>query len=964
MHDGVPVPKVIDFGIAKATEGRLTDLTVYTELRQFIGTPAYMSPEQAEMSGLDIDTRSDIYSLGVLLYELLTGQTPFDTQKLLASGIEEIRRTLREQEPLRPSTRLSTMLNPEITATAKHRSTEALSLIHSLRGDLDWVVMKCLEKDRTRRYDTANGLGMDLRRHLNNEPVFACPPSALYRFQKFVRRNKLAVTAIGSIALALLVGLAVAALGLVRERTARLHAVALERQQSRLREQAQESQRNEAALRRKAEEQELATRRLAYASDMNLAQQALALNNLGKARALLNRHRPASPSTNGLPATDLRGWEWRYLSSQCQSDASSVFLKRADLIRSMALSHDGKCLAISGALESRVVVYEYATRQPIAEIDGAANYAPVAFSPTQPLLAYVNEEGAGEDDLRFAVRLWNVTSQKIVLELPLDGACKGLAFSGDGKTLVTGTRWLFPPKLPEPVQGSITMWNVADGTRLSHQPAYAYPQENLRGSAFAITADGRVVLHPIRAPEYETRPGINGFRAMDVKLGKERWQATAAVGGGSVITALAVSADGKMAASAAGYTAEPVCLWDMESGRQIGRLSGHGAWVTQILFWPDGKTVAYASADQTIRLWDLTSLQPIGVLRGHQLEVWSLALLRDSRTLLSGSKDGEVLVWDTAAVNSRHELTMLRNIKGFTFAPDGKSVLALDDAGRLSRWSGDWFDRSELLLEVAATDPKWTATFVDITPDGRWLAFINAGLEVEVWDVQRRSLLCSIRTTGRTAGPLKFLPNSKLLVGSSLDGISEWDLRAGKEMRSWRLGMPMGAGGAIFSANEGRWIGFLPRRGSTAAVIDLRAGDIKHLSLPKSSWISGAFSADDRFFALASRFGEAAIWSTGDWREVAEYRGFLQAALSVAFSPDGTRLAVGSSSDKEAIKLWDTQSHQELLTLEGQGTEFLRTTFSPNGDILASRNNQGVLHLWRAPSWEEIQKREELSAHQ
>ena len=962
MHDGVPAPKVIDFGIAKATEGRLTDLTVYTELRQFIGTPAYMSPEQAEMTSLDIDTRSDIYSLGVLLYELLTSQTPFETQKLIAAGIEELRRTLREQEPPWPSTCLGTMLNREITNTAKRRGTEPLRLIHSVRGDLDWVVMKCLEKDRTRRYDTANGVAMDLKRHLNNEPVVACPPSAVYRFQKFVRRNKLAVTAMSGVALALIVGLAVAAVGLMRERAALVHAVVLEHEQSRLRERAEEAQKNEAALRRKAQEEELASRRVAYASDMNLAQQALTLNNLGKARLLLNRYRPPLTLKNAPPATDLRGWEWRYLWWQCQSDASSVFLKRADLIRSMALSHDGKWLAISGALKSKVMVYEYATRQQIAEIDGAANYAPVAFSPTQPLLACVKEEHAAADDLRFAVRLWNVTRQHIVLELPLDGACKGLAFSGDGKTLVAATRSLFPSTLTEPIQGSITVWNVADGTRISHQPAYAYPQENLRGSAFALTADGQVALHPIRAPEYETRPATNGFRAMYLESGKEKWQASAAVGGGSVITALAVSPDGKMAASAAGYTAEPVCLWDMESGRQVGRLSGHRAWVTQILFWPDSKTVAYASADQTIRVWDLKTFQESDILRGHQLEVWSLVLLPDSRTLLSGSKDGEVLVWDTAGVNSRHELITLGNTKGFTFAPDSKSVLALDDAGRLRRWSGDRFDHNELLLDIKAIDPKWTAARVEISPDGRWLGFMKGDLEAEIWDVQRGSLLCSMRTPGGAAVPMRFVPTSKLLVATSFDGFSEWDLQTGKEARSWQVGLPMGVAGAIDSATGGRWFGFLPRDGSTAAIADLGTGSLKHIPLRQSPWISGAFSADERYFALASRLGEAGIWSTADWREVANYHGFLQAALSVAFSPDGTRLAVGSSSDKEAIKLWDTLSHQELLTLEGQGTEFLRTTFSPNGDILASRNNQGVLHLWRAPSWEEIRKREELNA--
>ena len=213
LHDGIPIPKVIDFGIAKATQGDLTEKTVYTQFQQFIGTPAYMSPEQVEISGLDVDTRSDIYSLGVLLYELLTGLTPFDAKEVMKAGMDELRRTIRQAEPLRPSNRLSGMAGADSTETAKRRGMDTHRLIAILRGDLDWIVMKCLEKDRTRRYETANALAQDVQRHLNNEPISARPPSSMYRARKFVRRNKLAVMATAAIAAAMLLGLGMATTG-------------------------------------------------------------------------------------------------------------------------------------------------------------------------------------------------------------------------------------------------------------------------------------------------------------------------------------------------------------------------------------------------------------------------------------------------------------------------------------------------------------------------------------------------------------------------------------------------------------------------------------------------------------------------------------------------------------------------------------------------------------------------------
>jgi serine/threonine protein kinase len=239
LHDGVPVPKVIDFGIAKAIEVRLTEKTLFTAYEQVIGTPAYMSPEQAEMSGLDVDTRSDIYSLGVLLYELLTGRTPFDPKKLMQDGLDEMRRTLREHEPQRPSMIVTTLQGEELTAVTKHHATELPKLVSLLRGDLDWIVMKALDKDRKRRYETANGLAMDIQRYLNHEPVVARPPSRRYRFQKLVRRNRGVLAAAGVVAAALCIGLGVSMWLYSTERQARQRAEAAERKEIELRQQAE-----------------------------------------------------------------------------------------------------------------------------------------------------------------------------------------------------------------------------------------------------------------------------------------------------------------------------------------------------------------------------------------------------------------------------------------------------------------------------------------------------------------------------------------------------------------------------------------------------------------------------------------------------------------------------------------------------------------------------------------------------
>jgi len=286
-YDDRPVPKIIDFGVAKAIDQRLAERTMFTQLGQVVGTIDYMSPEQAKLNQLDIDTRTDIYSLGVLLYELLTGETPFDRQRLHSAAFDELLRIIREEEPPRPSVRLSS--SDSLPSIAANRKIEPKKLSTLVRGELDWIVMKAMEKDRTRRYETANGFAADIERYLSDEPVLACPPSAAYRLRKFARRNKGPVAAVSLVVLALVVGILGTTWGLIRAQKARQDAVAAQLAEAeraegerRARDEAQKAFEAE----RKAKEAET-TQRLRAAQNAKLAMAVLDEIILKEARARL-----------------------------------------------------------------------------------------------------------------------------------------------------------------------------------------------------------------------------------------------------------------------------------------------------------------------------------------------------------------------------------------------------------------------------------------------------------------------------------------------------------------------------------------------------------------------------------------------------------------------------------------------------------------------------------------------------
>jgi WD40 repeat protein len=912
LHDGVPVPKVIDFGIAKATQQELTDKTLFTQFQQFIGTPAYISPEQAEMSGLDIDTRADIYSLGVLLYELLVGQTPFDAKEMMRGGIDGLRQIIREKEPLRPSTRLTQIVGADV------RRLTSKSAIRNPRtpipSDLDWIVMKCLEKDRTRRYETANGLAVDIQRHLANEPVSARQPSAAYKLQKAWKRNKVVYTAAAAVVLTLAIGIGIS---MWQTRRAR-HA---ESDQAHLRQVAvnalegEKDQRNRAeAERHRAEQRALEARRRAYASDMNIAKQALNENNLGHALEMLAQHVPKPEET------DLRGWEWRYLWGQTRSDALFTLCQEANEINSLSVSPDGNLVAISVRGKGGLSLWNVLERREALRLAQDEQHVCAVISPVSPLLAFtgVSFDPSGRQQAR--LRLWNLVNRQVIAEKPLDGECMHLAISQDGSTMVTVTRG---NRATYNFGGHITLWRLPEATELQKYPLPNQP------SAFAVTPDlTRAAL------------SMDGIRLLDLNDGRELWHKERGA------DTLAFSPDGKLLAS--NGDGDEILLWNAATGQESGQLKGHRAWVKSVVFWPDGRKLASGSADQSIRIWDVPTLTCLDTMRGHRQQIWQLALMPDHRTLVSGCRDGTVCFWDTSSTHPRQpRIEIPGSTMAWAFESDGQSVVALNEQGRVTRYKGASFEIPEVLLETGDLNgERFSSCF---SGDGRRLARNSAQGRVQVWDIPSRKLWREFtNVTGQSRR--FFASGNRLLILSLKDFVvHDWDVVTASEVQSWRA--PADIIHFAVSPDNQQCV-TLGYAGDVVVrnLTDKTTADV-NIELRESH--DGDYSPDGRWLAIPSSLSYARIYDVANWTTVTTLRGFFNEVYGTAFLPEG-RLAV-AASEREGIRLYDTATWQATLTLEAEGGDLWPTRISPDGNVIAATAVwPGRLQLWRAPPWSEI----------
>lgn len=917
LHDGVPVPKVIDFGIAKAiTDQQLTDKTVFTAFEQFLGTPAYMSPEQAEMSGLDVDTRSDIYSLGVLLYELLTGVTPLDARELKRAGLDEMRRLICEKDPVPPSTRLTQLRHqaqpqspiahcqgPAVPAKSGTWNPQS-----EFETDLDWIVMKCLEKDRTRRYATANGLAADLQRYLDNEPVAARPPSAAYRFRKAFRRHKVAFTAAGAVVLSLLLGIAGSLWQAVRAHRA-------EREALTARTEAVAAGANEQAQRYVAEQEKLnaenaralAERQL-YAANMNEARLAFEENNFARLRKILKQ---TADDPN-------RGFEWYYWQRQAHLDLKTLRGHLAPVV-AVACSPDGRRI-VTGSFDHTARIWDADEGTELLVLRGhRREVRAVAFSPDGRRVV------TGSADR--TARVWDVATGREQSRLEgHTGWVTSVAFSPDDRRIVTGS-----------LDGTVRLWDADTGQPL---PLPVLDLGNWVWTV-AFSNDGRWVL---------TGSGDETARLWDAATGEESAcppiqppsahnPALGPINRGVMPFTAAFSADDRYVVT--GSQDQTVRVWDRETGREPFPLRGKPHWLSPmerdiplaLTISLDGRWLVTGRLDRTAEVWSLAGRTNLFTLRGHEAQVAAVAFSPDGKRIVTGSYDHTAKVWD--ATRSRESLRLdghTRTIPGAKFSPEGQRIVTVSWDGTARVWE---FATGRLLHVLRDGETRlWTVAF---SPDGKWIITGGDDGLVRAWDAASAKLVRTFPGSTREISSLAFFPDGRRILSSGNDrkatiqDATTGEIQAEFEEteRSVRAAVsPDGQRIVTVSESTDVLVGGLRTlsAGADGIVSTLFRGSahVWEVASRKKTPLAGqtggissvAFSPDGRRIIAGTMDGTASVWDAATGREQPGIKGHSDRVIFTAFMPGGRRILT-AGFDSGTTRIWDPATRQELLTLHG-----------------------------------------------
>jgi WD40 repeat protein len=913
LHDGQPVPKVIDFGIAKATSLELTEKTLFTRYAQMIGTPEYMSPEQAEMSGLDIDTRTDIYSLGVLLYQLLTGALPFDPETLRASGYTEIRRTIVEEEPPRPSTRLSS-LGKEAEKIAERRGTKISLLVARLRRELEWIPLKAMRKDRTRRYRSASELADDIKNYLKGNPLIAGPETSLYLVKKFVRKHTGSVATVVIVAAVIILGLVTSIVMGCRAEQARQREVLARKQVEQALMRAEKAERIAQQQRELAEERAEEYRRSLYVHRINLADVAHRDGDMGRLRKLLD----SCPE-------DLRAWEWYRLNHISDQTAMTLQVDEEG-VYDVTFAPDGRRIVSAGA-DGTIKLWDAADGKEMMTLRGhEATVLSAKFSPDGKRIASMSKDGK--------IKIWDAQSgtEQITLKgsaglhslLPPPWMWGPIAFSPDGKKIASGSP-----------NNAIKVWDADSGTGLMTLSGH---EKWLTGLTF--TPDGKRIASSSKDKTLRVWDASTGQQLMVLK-GHER-----GVGG------VAISPDGKRIVSVSGD--ETAKVWDMATGDELMTLHGHEKAIGSVAFSNDGARIATGGAAGKIKVWDAAIGAEVTTLLGHLKPVMGVAFSPDGKRIVSGSYDGTVRIWEPG-VDHTAPVTLEGRYKSIAFSSDGKHIVTggMDKPIRIRAA----VSRAELM---GIEGGGYGALF---SPDGTSIASVDLR-NIYVWDASSGKKLATL--SGHESGPLTeeqgsiwsiaYSPDGTRIVSGGLDKmVRVWNAITGAEIMALRghgdwPDWPEYSGiSSVAFSPDGNLIA---SGGSdyTVKIWNARTGAEVMTMSEHSHFVNDVvFSPDGKRFVSASTDKTIRVCdvASGDVLQVLE--GHDGEVLSLAFSPDGKRIVSGSKDD--TFRIWDAATGVEVQRLPINGSVW-RLCFSPDGKTLATTSSTGFYRNCTITLWE------------
>ena len=923
LNDNRPVAKIIDFGVSKAVSQQLTEKTLFTAYGQMVGTPVYMSPEQAQMSGLDIDTRSDIYSLGVLLYEMLTGTTPLEAERLRGTAYAEMQRMIMEEESPKPSTRLSS-LGEQLAMVADQRGTDPRGLGQILRGDMDWVVMKAIDKERSRRYDTASAFASDIERYLHDEPVEACPPSLTYKLRKFVRRNRGPAIAGVMIATTMLLGIIGTTTGLFHAN----HAVNVAQKAEADKQVALNVAKRERDAARLAEAE---LNKKNYFQLIRLAQLAMEKGFPADALDLLK----------DCPSEHIN-WEWHYLQRlACSERLESIRVELPDKVEScvwspksnhvaMAYLNDGSLYELevsSQKIKSELVCNLQQGQFKLPGLDRSFQLRHLHFTPDGSHVAIPT------NDEEYSLVNLNANARGVVAE-NIKGKTDYSAlafhpFEREVATIGRGKR--------------VQIWDLDDDTL----PRIDELDPHVSRACIEYSPDGRWIA----------TAGAAG------KPGKIRDARTGAVhclleGRHAPGTVMAFSHDSKRLVG--GCRGQKIRIWDVATGQKQMELIGHTFAVTGVAFSPDDSRIISASIDRSIRLWNAETGKEVLTLRLRGPEPRRLSFSKNGNWLIAASDSKSLVLYDgTPGALREQPLKSYKHksrVFDIAFAPGGRQITAGGEAGvwtmnletdevivfrtmeteQESIKMGGTFDiaihpngldiaagplgpkrvpiwnhtNGNFLQLLPITDEVKFSRHVAFSPDGRWLA---SGRPVAVWDLtelpsEPTNQIVSSSDVGD--GHVCFSPCGRYLVvqhrgrvvlfntkdfsspqqGRELTNLKETTIHQGPSFR---------ADGGIVACGD-----------DDGNIILLSTENDKSDEVSRVTWkasntalTSAIYSPDGEFVATAARDATIKVWHVATQRLV---HAFVDESMvyCIAFSPNGQKLASGN--DEGQVKVWDT----------------------------------------------------------